>query len=46
MRVRENSAKSAVEEAATDIRARAEAEGAERERAEAEARAWDEDYIS
>ena len=42
MRVRENAAKSAVEEAATEIRARVEAEEVEKERAEAEERAWDE----
>ena len=36
VRVRENAAKSAVEEAATEIRAGAEAKGAERERAESE----------
>ena len=40
VRVRENAAKSAVEEAATEIRAGAEAKGSERERAEAEERAW------
>ena len=40
VRVRENAAKSAVGEAATEVRAGAEAEGAERERSEAEERAW------
>ena len=38
--MRENSAKSAVEEADTEIGAGEEAEGAGRERAEAEARSW------
>ena len=42
MRVKENYAKSAVEEADTEIRSGAEAEGAEREKEEAEARDWDE----
>ena len=45
MRVRENSAKSAVEESDTEIRAGVEAEGAERDRAESEARAWSESEI-
>ena len=40
MRVRENAAKNAVEEAATEIRSGAEAEVAERARAKAEARTW------
>ena len=43
--IRENAAKSAVEEAATGIRAGAEAEGADRDRAEAEVRAWAEAEI-
>ena len=43
--MRENAAKNAVEEAATDIRSGAEATGEERERAEAEARDWSEDEI-
>ena len=38
--MRDNSAKSAVEEAATEIRSGAEAEVAERARAKAEARTW------
>ena len=40
VRVRENAAKSAVEEAAIEIRAGADFKGAERERAEAEERTW------
>ena len=43
--MRENAANSAVEEAATKIRAGAESEGAERDRGEAEARSWTEAEI-
>ena len=45
MREKENAAKSAVYEAATEIRAGAEAEGADRDREEAEARDWAEAEI-
>ena len=40
VRERENAAKSVVEEAATDIRAREDSEGAEIDRSEADSRAW------
>ena len=42
VREMDNAANSAVEEAATDIKAKSEAKGAERDRAESEVRSWDE----